>query len=164
MNSQPSSAIENGLTSQLTPTVAAMPRQWLLHLPERGEVDLQQHRHDHQPDQHRDRQIDLRHRRRAERMEHARHSLAERDADDDAERDPERQVALERPHGGRLAGRGSCSFAHGAASDAVAARVDDRFAIFLGERAALRIGKNIQHRLGRPAELHALAASRRSAG
>ena len=27
MNSQPSSAIENGLTSQLTPTVAAMPRQ-----------------------------------------------------------------------------------------------------------------------------------------
>ncbi len=28
MNSQPSKAIENGLTSQLTPTVAAMPRQW----------------------------------------------------------------------------------------------------------------------------------------
>jgi hypothetical protein len=28
MNSQPSSAIENGLTSQLTPTVATIPRQW----------------------------------------------------------------------------------------------------------------------------------------
>ena len=27
MNSQPSNAIENGLTSQLTPTVTAMPRQ-----------------------------------------------------------------------------------------------------------------------------------------
>ena len=27
MNSQPSSAMENGLTSQFTPTVAAMPRQ-----------------------------------------------------------------------------------------------------------------------------------------
>ena len=27
MNSQPSSAMENGLTSQLTPTVVAMPRQ-----------------------------------------------------------------------------------------------------------------------------------------
>ena len=33
MNSQPSSAIENGLTSQLMPTVAAMPRQWLLTCP-----------------------------------------------------------------------------------------------------------------------------------
>ena len=29
MNSQPSSAIEKGFTSQLMPTVAAMPRQWL---------------------------------------------------------------------------------------------------------------------------------------
>ena len=29
MNSQPSSAIEKGLTSQLTPTVTAMPRQCL---------------------------------------------------------------------------------------------------------------------------------------
>ena len=28
MNSQPSSAIENGLTSQFIPTVAAIPRQW----------------------------------------------------------------------------------------------------------------------------------------
>ena len=70
MNSQPSSAIENGLTSQLIPTVTAMPRQCSLDLPERGEVDLEQHRNDHQPDQHGDRQIDFRHRRRAERVEH----------------------------------------------------------------------------------------------
>jgi hypothetical protein len=28
MNSHPRSAIENGLTSQFTPTVAAIPRQW----------------------------------------------------------------------------------------------------------------------------------------
>ncbi len=33
MNNQPSSAIENGLTSQFTPTVAAIPRQWLLTCP-----------------------------------------------------------------------------------------------------------------------------------
>ena len=65
-----------------------MPRQWLLTCAERGKVDLQQHRHDHQPDQHGDRQIDLRHGRRAEGMEQARHGLAERDADDDAERHP----------------------------------------------------------------------------
>ena len=72
MNSQPSSAIENGLTSQLTPTVAAMPRQWLRTCPSAAEIDLEQHRNDHQPDQHRDRQVDLRDRRRAERMEQAR--------------------------------------------------------------------------------------------
>ena len=33
MNSQPSSAIEKGLTSQLIPTVAAIPRQWLFTCP-----------------------------------------------------------------------------------------------------------------------------------
>ena len=76
MNSQPSSAIEKGLTSQLTPTVAAMPRQCASHLSERSQVDLQQHGNDHQPDQHRDRQVDLRDGRRAERMEHARHRRA----------------------------------------------------------------------------------------
>ena len=99
MNSQPSSAIENGLTSQLTPTVEAMPRQCCPTSPSAAEVDLQQHRHDHQPDQHRDRQIDLRDRRVAEHMEHARHDLPQDDADDDAERDPERQEALEHVHG-----------------------------------------------------------------
>jgi hypothetical protein len=33
MNSQPRSAMEKGFTSQLTPTVAAIPRQWLLTCP-----------------------------------------------------------------------------------------------------------------------------------
>ena len=71
MNSHASSAIENGLTSQLTPDGRRDAAPVLPHLPERAEVDLEQHRHDHQPDQHRDRQVDLRHRRRAEHMEHA---------------------------------------------------------------------------------------------
>ena len=58
MNSQPSSAIENGLTAQLTNRVTPMPRQCRADLAQRGEVDLEQHRHDHQPDQHRHRQVD----------------------------------------------------------------------------------------------------------
>jgi len=90
MNNQPSSAIENGLTSQLTPTVATIPRQCLS---ERGKVDLQQHRHDHQPDQHGNRQIDFRDCRRAKRVEHAWQGLPEANADDNAKRDPERQEA-----------------------------------------------------------------------
>ncbi len=69
MNTQASSAIEKGFTSQLTPTVAAIPFQCAPTCAERGEVDLEQHRNDHQPDQHRDRQIDLRDFGRAERME-----------------------------------------------------------------------------------------------
>ena len=55
MNSQPSSTIENGLTR----TATAMPRQCSFDLGERSEGDLHQHRDDHQPDQHGDRQIDL---------------------------------------------------------------------------------------------------------
>jgi len=57
---QAKSAIKNVLISQLTPTVMAMPRQ-LADLAQSGQIDLQQHRHDHEPDQHRDRQIQLRH-------------------------------------------------------------------------------------------------------
>jgi hypothetical protein len=33
--------------------------------------------------------------------------------------------------------------------------VYDRFAVFLRERAALRLGKNVQHGLGRATEFHA---------
>ena len=115
MKSQPSSAIENGLTSQLTPTVVDSAPV-VAHLSERGEVDFQQHRHDHQPDQHGDRQIDFRHCRSAERMEHARHGLPEANADDNAERDLERQESLEFPHGRGFscftAVRDGCRFAH----------------------------------------------------
>ena len=98
MNSQPSSAMENGLISQFTPTVVAMPRQCWPTSAQRARIDLQQHRHDHQPHQDGDRQVHLRDRRVADRMEHAGHGLAERDAGDDAERDPEREVTLENTH------------------------------------------------------------------
>ena len=59
-----------------------------LDLPERAEVDLEQHRDDHEPDQHGDGEIDLRHGRSAQSMKHARDGLAETNTDDDAERHP----------------------------------------------------------------------------
>ena len=51
--------MENGLTAQLMNSVTPMPRQCSRTCAERGEIDLQQHRDDHQPDQHRDRHVDL---------------------------------------------------------------------------------------------------------
>ena len=100
MNSQPSSAIENGFTAQLTNSVTPIPRQCSVTCDERGEVDLDQHRNDHQPDQHRDRQIDLGDLGGADRLEQRpAPAMAERDAGDDAEADPEREIAFERRHG-----------------------------------------------------------------
>jgi hypothetical protein len=86
MNSQPSSAIENGLTAQLMNSVTPMPRQ--CRRPRRGgEVDLHQHRDDHQPDQHRDRQVDLGDLQPADGLERRRETaMSQGDADDDAQR------------------------------------------------------------------------------
>jgi hypothetical protein len=88
-------------------------------LAERGEVDLQQHRNDHQPDQCGDRQIDMGDRCRADCLEQTRHELAEEDAGDDAQSDPQCEVALENPQGrrvGRADGRGGDGFTHWFAS------------------------------------------------
>lgn len=51
-------------------------------------IDLEQHRDNHQPDRDRDRQVDLRDGRVTDDMEYAGHDLAERNAGDDAQRDP----------------------------------------------------------------------------
>jgi hypothetical protein len=51
---------------------------------QRAEIDLDQHRHDHQPDQHRDRDVDLGHRHAAERLKGRRDEPAEHDAGQDA--------------------------------------------------------------------------------
>ena len=56
----PSSAIENGLTAQLTNSVTPMPRAVGGDLVQRAEVDAHQHRDDHQPDQDADRHVDAR--------------------------------------------------------------------------------------------------------
>ena len=101
----------------------------LANLPERAEVDLQQHRNDHQPDQRGDRQIHLGDLGCADDVEDARHKLTECDADDDAEEDPDGQVAFERGHDDAFcSGRG-----RPASGD-----VDDQFAVFLAELAELR--------------------------
>ena len=113
-------------------------------LAERGEVDLEQHRNDHQPDQHRHRQVDLGDLRGADRLKDAGHDMAERDADDDAERDPEGQIAFESRH----------DFSSGR-RDAAAVFVDNALAVLLHELALLR-RQEIENRLGRPAQSHAL--------
>ena len=83
----------------------------LTDLAQGGEIDLEQHRHNHEPHQHRDRQIDLRHRRITDDAKDTRQQLAERDADDDAERHPKGEEAFEHTHGWlarrRAAGRGN---------------------------------------------------------
>jgi hypothetical protein len=85
-----SSAIENGLTAQLMKSVTPMPRQCCAP-GQRGEVDLQQHRDDHQPDQQGDRQVDLGDFHAAPMAwNRAGKELAERDADDDAHKATQR--------------------------------------------------------------------------
>ena len=135
MNSQPSSAIENGLTSQLMPTVAAMPRQWLLTWPSAARSILSSIG-----------MIISQTSTATGRLICATVAVPRAwktpgtawpsaDADDDAERHPERQIALERAHGRRLARRRRDCLAHGAARAQLAAGVDDRLAVLLGERA-----------------------------
>ncbi|MNN40679.1 hypothetical protein D3C81_1547610 [compost metagenome] len=73
------------------------------HLAQCRKIDLQQHGDDHYPDQQANRQVDLRVFHAADGLEHVRHDLPQRNADDDAQRDPDGEVALEEPDG-RLAG------------------------------------------------------------
>ena len=55
MKIQPRSAIENGFTAQLTKSVTPIPRQCCRTWPIAREVDPQQHRNDHDPDEETDR-------------------------------------------------------------------------------------------------------------
>ena len=91
-------AMENGLTGPVDEQRDADAAPVLPDLAERGEVDLEQHRHDHQPDQRRHRQVDPGDLRRADGVEEAGQELAEGDAGDDAERHPEGELAFEDGH------------------------------------------------------------------
>ena len=64
-------------------------------LSECAEIDFQQHRDNHQPDENRHRQIDLEKRSPAQDMEWRGDEPPQRDPDDDAKRDPEGQIAFE---------------------------------------------------------------------
>ncbi len=59
------------------------------------EVDLQQHRNDHQPDEYRHRQIHPSQLHAAEGLEGTREEITEPDAGADAKNDPKTQVAFE---------------------------------------------------------------------
>lgn len=69
---------------------------------ERGEVDPRQHEDDHTPDQQDHRQVDRGALGRADRPEVARYDGFERDADHDAEPDPQCWVAFEQAYAKRL--------------------------------------------------------------
>ena len=59
-------------------------------LPDGRQVNFQQHRYDHEPDEDGDRQIDMCQCCRSKRVEQAWNDLAQPNSRDDAERDPER--------------------------------------------------------------------------
>jgi hypothetical protein len=86
MKIHPSSAIENGLTAQLMKSVTPNAARMRPDPAERGEVDLQQHRNDHHPDEDADRDVDLGDFERRDRPGQARHQRSEDDAGDDATR------------------------------------------------------------------------------
>jgi hypothetical protein len=71
------------------------------HVRDAPEVDLEHHRVDHEPDQHRDRQVDLAppgELETAQGVGEAREGPAEDHTDHHAQRYPDRQVALEDAH------------------------------------------------------------------
>ena len=70
----------------------------LADLLQRAEVDLQQHRNDHHPDQQADGKIDLGDLEAADGLKWSRERLTEEDAGYDAKEDPKRQIALEGAH------------------------------------------------------------------
>ena len=69
------------------------------YLPERAEIDLHQHRNDHDPDKKAHRQVNLGHRQSADDLEHAGKKLAKGNADDDAKEYPNGQIAFKDSHG-----------------------------------------------------------------
>jgi hypothetical protein len=92
----------------------------LLDRVQRAEIDLDQHRDDHYPDQQPHGQIDLSHLKSADALEHAGRELAQADAHHDTQEDPYRQVALEDTHWCASSPLGGCFTLgrHGIASQA----------------------------------------------
>lgn len=86
------------------------PAHVLSNLVQRAEVDLHEHRNDHDPDQQADREVDPRHLHASDRLKYPGQNLARGDAHDDAEEDPHGQVALE--DGQRGEGMRSWSSSH----------------------------------------------------
>ena len=66
---------------------------------QRAEINLDQHRDNHHPNQQTHGQIDLGHLHRAQSLKHRGHDLPQNHADDDAQRDPQTEVTLKHTHG-----------------------------------------------------------------
>jgi hypothetical protein len=66
-----------------------------------AEVDLDQHRDDHDPDHHTHRQVDLGQLHAAHRLEQVWQHLPQADAQHDAQKHPHREVTLKHIHGCR---------------------------------------------------------------
>ena len=98
MKIHPKSAMEKGFTSQLTKSVTPDALDVVAHLTERPEIHFHEHRNDHHPDQDADRQVHLGNREATDCLKNTGQELAERDADDDAQEDPNGQVAFEDTH------------------------------------------------------------------
>ena len=98
MNSQPRKGHRERLhapVDEQRDTDAAHVRLYLM---QRAEVDLQQHRDDHHPHQHADRNVDPGNLQTGDGMEHAGQKLPEQYTGDDAQHDPDGQVTLEQIH------------------------------------------------------------------
>jgi hypothetical protein len=85
MKNQAMTAMVNGLMAQLTISVTEMPRQCLPTCPSDAKVDLDQHRNDHQPDQHRNRQVHTGDLSGSDCLEERRKGIAKADAGNNAQ-------------------------------------------------------------------------------
>jgi hypothetical protein len=150
MKSQASRAMEKGLTPQLMKRVTPTPRQCSVTPLSAFRSIFKQHRDDHQPDEHRHRQVDLRDLDRSHRMECPRRQVPQADADQDADEDPNGEIAVEHPHR-RAAGPFTRGFALRAHDVLLVAAGDDPEELFeeLRREANLVFGHyNLEYELG----------------
>ena len=94
MNNQASKAMENGLTPQLTNKSYAHATPVLPDPLERGQIDLDQHRNNHQPNKYSHRQVDVGYLDTAYKLECIREQLPQRDARDNAPCYPQAEIAF----------------------------------------------------------------------
>ena len=76
----------------------ANPANVLAHFVQRAEIHLDQHRDDHHPDQQTDRQIDLGDLHATNSLKDGWEKLAQGNANDDAQENPDAQIALKNTH------------------------------------------------------------------
>jgi hypothetical protein len=74
----------------------------LCDLAERSKVDSDKHWDDHQPDQYRHRQVDLRDLGSSDRLKYERKKMTQQDAGYHAQRHPGREISLKQCHAPRF--------------------------------------------------------------